>query len=111
MFLFVFLSVQVIFLAIVTLTVSLLLRVEVSKLLLCVYKFLLISQVSSIQFTYNTDITQFRDLYLDDIRRAFFLVSFLWTSVLRHCNLPFNGVRSGRGFCLSFGSGITLEAI
>uniref|UniRef100_A0A8C9E8P8 GPI ethanolamine phosphate transferase 1 n=1 Tax=Phocoena sinus TaxID=42100 RepID=A0A8C9E8P8_PHOSS len=37
-------------------------------------------KVSSIQFTYNTDITQFRDLYLDDIRRAFFLVFFLMTA-------------------------------
>ncbi|KAB0401032.1 hypothetical protein E2I00_006353, partial [Balaenoptera physalus] len=49
-------SLQVIFLAIVTLTVS------------------------SIQFTYNTDITRFRDFYLDDIRRAFFLVFFLMTA-------------------------------
>ncbi|XP_022440048.1 GPI ethanolamine phosphate transferase 1 isoform X3 [Delphinapterus leucas] len=37
-------------------------------------------KVSNIQFTYNTDITQFRDLCLDDIRRAFFLVFFLMTA-------------------------------
>uniref|UniRef100_A0A8C0D820 GPI ethanolamine phosphate transferase 1 n=1 Tax=Balaenoptera musculus TaxID=9771 RepID=A0A8C0D820_BALMU len=37
-------------------------------------------KVSSIQFTYNTDITRFRDFYLDDIRRAFFLVFFLMTA-------------------------------
>uniref|UniRef100_A0A2K6CKS4 GPI ethanolamine phosphate transferase 1 n=1 Tax=Macaca nemestrina TaxID=9545 RepID=A0A2K6CKS4_MACNE len=30
-------------------------------------------KLTSIQFSYNTDITQFRQLYLDDIRRAFFL--------------------------------------
>uniref|UniRef100_A0A2I3HS09 GPI ethanolamine phosphate transferase 1 n=1 Tax=Nomascus leucogenys TaxID=61853 RepID=A0A2I3HS09_NOMLE len=35
---------------------------------------------SYIQFSYNTDITQFRQLYLDDIRRAFFLVFFLVTA-------------------------------
>nr|XP_010959586.1 GPI ethanolamine phosphate transferase 1 isoform X1 [Camelus bactrianus]XP_045377419.1 GPI ethanolamine phosphate transferase 1 isoform X1 [Camelus bactrianus] len=37
-------------------------------------------KVSSIQFAYNTDITQLRDLYLDDLRRAFFLVFFLVTA-------------------------------
>ncbi|XP_075849936.1 GPI ethanolamine phosphate transferase 1 isoform X2 [Microcebus murinus] len=37
-------------------------------------------QLTSIQFSYNTDITQFRQLYLDDIRRAFFLVFFLVTA-------------------------------
>ncbi|XP_037066912.1 GPI ethanolamine phosphate transferase 1 isoform X2 [Peromyscus leucopus] len=37
-------------------------------------------KLSSIQFTYNTDITQFRLLNLDDIRRAFFLVFFLVTA-------------------------------
>ncbi|XP_057555912.1 GPI ethanolamine phosphate transferase 1 isoform X3 [Hippopotamus amphibius kiboko] len=37
-------------------------------------------KVSSVHFTYNTDITQFRDLYPDDIRRAFFLVFFLVTA-------------------------------
>nr|XP_024647077.1 GPI ethanolamine phosphate transferase 1 isoform X2 [Macaca nemestrina] len=38
-------------------------------------------KLTSIQFSYNTDITQFRQLYLDDIRRAFFLVSFVETLV------------------------------
>ncbi|XP_063128487.1 GPI ethanolamine phosphate transferase 1 isoform X3 [Rattus norvegicus] len=37
-------------------------------------------KLASIQFTYNTDITQFRQLCLDDIRRAFFLVFFLLTA-------------------------------
>ncbi|XP_021053247.1 GPI ethanolamine phosphate transferase 1 [Mus pahari] len=37
-------------------------------------------KLTSIQFTYNTDIAQFRQLYLDDIRRAFFLVFFLLTA-------------------------------
>ncbi|XP_036058853.1 GPI ethanolamine phosphate transferase 1 isoform X1 [Onychomys torridus] len=37
-------------------------------------------KLSSIQFTCNTDITQFRLLNLDDIRRAFFLVFFLVTA-------------------------------
>nr|KAF6423359.1 phosphatidylinositol glycan anchor biosynthesis class N [Rousettus aegyptiacus] len=37
-------------------------------------------KVTSIQFTYNTDITQFRQLCPDDIRRAFFLVFFLLTA-------------------------------
>lgn len=37
-------------------------------------------KLASIQFTYNTDITQFRKLCLDDIRRAFFLVFFLLTA-------------------------------
>uniref|UniRef100_A0A2I3TW34 GPI ethanolamine phosphate transferase 1 n=1 Tax=Pan troglodytes TaxID=9598 RepID=A0A2I3TW34_PANTR len=37
-------------------------------------------KLTSIQFSYNTDITQFRQLYLDDIRRAFFLVFFLVTA-------------------------------
>ncbi|XP_054549974.1 GPI ethanolamine phosphate transferase 1 isoform X1 [Talpa occidentalis] len=37
-------------------------------------------KVNSIQFAYNTDITQFRQLCLDDIRRAFFLVFFLMTA-------------------------------
>ncbi|KAM6167731.1 GPI ethanolamine phosphate transferase 1 [Erethizon dorsatum] len=36
-------------------------------------------KLTSIQFS-NTDITQFRQLYLDDIRRAFFLVFFLVTA-------------------------------
>uniref|UniRef100_A0A7N5JSN2 GPI ethanolamine phosphate transferase 1 n=1 Tax=Ailuropoda melanoleuca TaxID=9646 RepID=A0A7N5JSN2_AILME len=33
-------------------------------------------KVTSLQFTCHPDITQFRQLYLDDVRRAFFLVSF-----------------------------------
>nr|XP_054394018.1 GPI ethanolamine phosphate transferase 1 isoform X1 [Pongo abelii]XP_054394019.1 GPI ethanolamine phosphate transferase 1 isoform X1 [Pongo abelii] len=37
-------------------------------------------KLTSIQFSYNIDITQFRQLYLDDIRRAFFLVFFLVTA-------------------------------
>ncbi|XP_069885108.1 GPI ethanolamine phosphate transferase 1 [Dipodomys merriami] len=37
-------------------------------------------QLNSIQFSYNTDIAQFRQLHLDDIRRAFFLVFFLVTA-------------------------------
>ncbi|XP_021011977.1 GPI ethanolamine phosphate transferase 1 [Mus caroli] len=37
-------------------------------------------KLTSIQFTCNTDIVQFRQLYLDDIRRAFFLVFFLLTA-------------------------------
>uniref|UniRef100_A0A2K5EY10 GPI ethanolamine phosphate transferase 1 n=1 Tax=Aotus nancymaae TaxID=37293 RepID=A0A2K5EY10_AOTNA len=37
-------------------------------------------KLTSIQFSYNTDITQFRQLCLDDIRRAFFLVFFLVTA-------------------------------
>ncbi|XP_070276499.1 GPI ethanolamine phosphate transferase 1 isoform X1 [Myotis yumanensis] len=37
-------------------------------------------KVTSIHFSYNTDITQFRQLCLDDIRRAFFLVFFLVTA-------------------------------
>ncbi|XP_012932695.1 GPI ethanolamine phosphate transferase 1 isoform X2 [Heterocephalus glaber] len=37
-------------------------------------------KLTSIHFSYNTDITQFRQLYLDDIRRAFFLVFFLVTA-------------------------------
>ncbi|XP_063087589.1 GPI ethanolamine phosphate transferase 1 isoform X3 [Cavia porcellus] len=37
-------------------------------------------KLTSIQFSYNTDITQFRQLYLDDVRRAFFLVFFLVTA-------------------------------
>ncbi|XP_041595716.1 GPI ethanolamine phosphate transferase 1 isoform X2 [Vulpes lagopus] len=37
-------------------------------------------KVTSLQFTCNLDITQFRHLYLDDIRRAFFLVFFLVTA-------------------------------
>lgn len=37
-------------------------------------------KVTSIQFTCNTDITQFRQLCPDDIRRAFFLVFFLLTA-------------------------------
>lgn len=37
-------------------------------------------KVTSIYFSYNTDITQFRQLCLDDIRRAFFLVFFLVTA-------------------------------
>ncbi|XP_069425223.1 GPI ethanolamine phosphate transferase 1 isoform X4 [Ovis canadensis] len=37
-------------------------------------------KVSTIQFACNTDVTQCRDLYLDDIRRAFFLVFFLVTA-------------------------------
>lgn len=57
--------------------------------------FIIITQVTSIQFACHTDITQFRQLDLDDIRRAFFLVSFVWTFVLRHHNPPFSGVRCG----------------
>ncbi|XP_048219310.1 GPI ethanolamine phosphate transferase 1 isoform X2 [Perognathus longimembris pacificus] len=37
-------------------------------------------KLNSIQFSYNTDIAQFRQLHLDDIRRAFFLVFFLVTA-------------------------------
>uniref|UniRef100_A0A8C6CSY3 GPI ethanolamine phosphate transferase 1 n=1 Tax=Moschus moschiferus TaxID=68415 RepID=A0A8C6CSY3_MOSMO len=37
-------------------------------------------KVSAIQFTCNSDVAQCRDLYLDDIRRAFFLVFFLVTA-------------------------------
>ncbi|XP_013366617.1 PREDICTED: GPI ethanolamine phosphate transferase 1 isoform X2 [Chinchilla lanigera] len=37
-------------------------------------------KLTTIQFSYNTDITQFRQLYLDDLRRAFFLVFFLVTA-------------------------------
>uniref|UniRef100_A0A8C9QJX3 GPI ethanolamine phosphate transferase 1 n=1 Tax=Spermophilus dauricus TaxID=99837 RepID=A0A8C9QJX3_SPEDA len=37
-------------------------------------------KLTSIQFSYNTDIIQFRHLCLDDIRRAFFLVFFLVTA-------------------------------
>uniref|UniRef100_A0A5F5PIG1 GPI ethanolamine phosphate transferase 1 n=1 Tax=Equus caballus TaxID=9796 RepID=A0A5F5PIG1_HORSE len=37
-------------------------------------------KVNSIQFIYNTDLTQLRQLCLDDIRRAFFLVFFLVTA-------------------------------
>nr|XP_035939746.1 GPI ethanolamine phosphate transferase 1-like isoform X1 [Halichoerus grypus] len=37
-------------------------------------------KVTSLQFTYNPDITQFRQIYLDDVRRAFFLVFFLVTA-------------------------------
>lgn len=37
-------------------------------------------KVTSIHFSYNTNITQFRQLCLDDIRRAFFLVFFLVTA-------------------------------
>ncbi|XP_057360221.1 GPI ethanolamine phosphate transferase 1 isoform X2 [Manis pentadactyla] len=37
-------------------------------------------KVTSIQFACHTDITQFRQLNLDDIRRAFFLVFFLVTA-------------------------------
>ncbi|XP_021509676.1 GPI ethanolamine phosphate transferase 1 isoform X2 [Meriones unguiculatus] len=37
-------------------------------------------KLTSIQFTYNTDIAQLRQLNLDDIRRAFFLVFFLITA-------------------------------
>ncbi|XP_032167507.1 GPI ethanolamine phosphate transferase 1 isoform X3 [Mustela erminea] len=37
-------------------------------------------QVTSLQFTCSPDITQFRQLYLDDVRRAFFLVFFLVTA-------------------------------
>uniref|UniRef100_A0A7N5KP49 GPI ethanolamine phosphate transferase 1 n=1 Tax=Ailuropoda melanoleuca TaxID=9646 RepID=A0A7N5KP49_AILME len=40
-------------------------------------------KVTSLQFTCHPDITQFRQLYLDDVRRAFFLVSF---GLLRCCN-------------------------
>ncbi|KAL2777962.1 GPI ethanolamine phosphate transferase 1 [Daubentonia madagascariensis] len=37
-------------------------------------------KLTSIQFSCNTDVTQFRQLYLDDIRRAYFLVFFLVTA-------------------------------
>ncbi|XP_010643165.1 GPI ethanolamine phosphate transferase 1 isoform X1 [Fukomys damarensis] len=37
-------------------------------------------KLTNIHFSYSTDITQFRQLYLDDIRRAFFLVFFLVTA-------------------------------
>ncbi|XP_007933734.1 GPI ethanolamine phosphate transferase 1 [Orycteropus afer afer] len=37
-------------------------------------------KLTSIKFSYNTDITQFRQLYLDDVRRAFFFVFFLVTA-------------------------------
>ncbi|XP_047683613.1 GPI ethanolamine phosphate transferase 1 isoform X3 [Prionailurus viverrinus] len=37
-------------------------------------------KVTSVRFTCSTDITQFRQLYLDDVRRAFFLVFFLVTA-------------------------------
>ncbi|XP_006837639.1 PREDICTED: GPI ethanolamine phosphate transferase 1 [Chrysochloris asiatica] len=37
-------------------------------------------KLTSIEFSCNTDITQFRQLGLDDIRRAFFLVFFLVTA-------------------------------
>ncbi|XP_076991433.1 GPI ethanolamine phosphate transferase 1 [Tamandua tetradactyla] len=37
-------------------------------------------KLTSIKFSCNTDITQFRHLYLDDIRRAFFFVFFLVTA-------------------------------
>ncbi|XP_073925791.1 GPI ethanolamine phosphate transferase 1 isoform X2 [Castor canadensis] len=37
-------------------------------------------KLTSTQFSYNTDIAQFRQLCLDDIRRAFFLVFFLLTA-------------------------------
>ncbi|XP_052056177.1 GPI ethanolamine phosphate transferase 1 [Apodemus sylvaticus] len=37
-------------------------------------------KLTSIQFTWSTDIAQFRQLHLDDIRRAFFLVFFLLTA-------------------------------
>uniref|UniRef100_G3SR92 GPI ethanolamine phosphate transferase 1 n=1 Tax=Loxodonta africana TaxID=9785 RepID=G3SR92_LOXAF len=37
-------------------------------------------KLTSIEFSCNMDITQFRQLYLDDIRRAFFLVFFLVTA-------------------------------
>ncbi|XP_051003182.1 GPI ethanolamine phosphate transferase 1 [Acomys russatus] len=37
-------------------------------------------KLTSIQFTCNTDIAQVRQLYLDDIRRAFFLIFFLLTA-------------------------------
>uniref|UniRef100_A0A4X1TSN3 GPI ethanolamine phosphate transferase 1 n=1 Tax=Sus scrofa TaxID=9823 RepID=A0A4X1TSN3_PIG len=37
-------------------------------------------KLSTIQFACNTDLTQFRDFSLDDIRRAFFLVFFLVTA-------------------------------
>ncbi|GAB1285313.1 GPI ethanolamine phosphate transferase 1 [Apodemus speciosus] len=42
--------------------------------------------LTSMQFTWNTDIAQFRQLHLDDIRRAFFLVSFA-LGLLRSSNL------------------------
>lgn len=54
--------------------------VEVCELLSCIHVFLFISQLSTIQFACNTDLTQFRDFSLDDIRRAFFLVFFLVTA-------------------------------
>ncbi|XP_014932725.2 GPI ethanolamine phosphate transferase 1 isoform X2 [Acinonyx jubatus] len=37
-------------------------------------------KVTSVRFTCSTDITQFRQLCLDDVRRAFFLVFFLVTA-------------------------------
>ncbi|XP_075388652.1 GPI ethanolamine phosphate transferase 1 isoform X2 [Tenrec ecaudatus] len=37
-------------------------------------------KLTTIEFSYNTDIAQFRQLYLDDLRRAFFLVFFLVTA-------------------------------
>ncbi|XP_046942344.1 GPI ethanolamine phosphate transferase 1 isoform X2 [Lynx rufus] len=37
-------------------------------------------KVTNVRFTCSTDITQFRQLYLDDVRRAFFLVFFLVTA-------------------------------
>ncbi|XP_006892789.1 PREDICTED: GPI ethanolamine phosphate transferase 1-like [Elephantulus edwardii] len=37
-------------------------------------------KLTSFDFSCNTDISQFRQLYLDDIRRAFFLVFFLVTA-------------------------------
>lgn len=95
-FLIVCVSVQAVFLAAGTEAVSLPWRVEGSRLRLCVLS-LLIPQVSTIQFACNTDMTQCRDLYLDDIRRAFFLVSFLWGSVLRRRSLPFDGTREVPG--------------
>ncbi|XP_068956352.1 GPI ethanolamine phosphate transferase 1 isoform X3 [Petaurus breviceps papuanus] len=37
-------------------------------------------KLTSIHFAYNTDITQFRQLHLDDIRRSFFFVFFIVTA-------------------------------
>lgn len=37
-------------------------------------------KVNSVQFAYNIDITQYRQLCLDDVRRSFFLVFFLVTA-------------------------------
>ncbi|XP_004703176.1 GPI ethanolamine phosphate transferase 1-like [Echinops telfairi] len=37
-------------------------------------------KLTTIEFSYNMDISQFRQLYLDDLRRAFFLVFFLVTA-------------------------------